>query len=715
MLKKIRLKQKAKKALADKSLQEALRRASLQHQKKFAEVTEEFSWEALKEKAKKIREKNREILPQLIYQFCREATKSGAEIYLTQTQEEAQKKVKDIAQSKKANLIIKAKSMVSEEIELNRYLINQGFKVIETDLGEWLIQMAGERPSHITAPALHKSKEEIARLINKTFNQNIPPDSKAIVDFARNHMRRFFIEADIGISGANFAVAETGSLVIISNEGNARLATSLPPVHIAIVTTEKFVETLEEAATLIKALVTASSGKKITSYVSFITGPSSTTDIEKELIIGAHGPREVHIIILDNGRLKALKDETMKKILSCLKCGGCMLVCPVFKSLGGHVYGGPVYPGGIGILLTALTNSSKEAALLSDFCADCKKCEDFCPVGIPTGDLILELKSSAGKKLWENIASRIIRTKNIVNILTKTGAVLQKPIAKKGFLVTPQVGWLKGKKLPALNPSPSKIKNYSSNRGKIYLFQGCLVRSFFPEIRDSVYEIFDHLGYRVVSPRNQACCGAPSLHMGEKKDVRKLGLQNIHSFLDEKPDYIITLCPTGNSLLRKHYPSLSPDFLPYLPRIYDLTQFLLKRNLLPEIPLPEKKEKVYYHHPCHSLYELKIRNEPLKLLRRAGYEVNVEQEPLCCGFCGIFSFRNPALSARIWEKKEKKILESKCTIIASDCPGCLLQIKSSLKGKKDCFRVFHTSQLLARSLNKTLARRGIVSTRIYPS
>ncbi|MFW6161001.1 MAG: LUD domain-containing protein [Acidobacteriota bacterium] len=715
MFKRIRLKQKARKALANSSLQEALKRATLHHQKQFSAVSQELSWESLKEKAKNIREKNRSNLPQLMERFCQEAKKSGAYLYWASTPEEARKKINEIAHKKKAKLIIKAKSMVSEEIELNDYLISQGFQVIETDLGEWLIQLAKERPSHITAPALHKTKEDIVQMLNKKFNQNLPADPKAIVDFARNHIRKFFMEADIGISGANFAVAETGTLVIISNEGNARLTTSLPPVHIALLTTEKFVETLEESTTLTKALVAASSGKKITSYVSFITGPSCTTDIEKELIIGAHGPQEVHIIILDNGRLKALGDGNLEKILSCLKCGGCMLVCPVFQSLGGHVYGGPVYPGGIGVLMTAMTNSPKEAALLSDLCADCKKCEDFCPVGIPTGDLILDLKSSAGKKFWEELTSRLISTGSILNKLTRTGALLQKPLAKKGFLPTPQFGWFRGKKLPALNPAPLVKKFNSNGQAKIYLFQGCLGRYIFPEIRNSVYDIFDYLGYQVISPDNQVCCGAPSLHVGKTEDVQKLGLQNIQSFLAEKPDFILTLCPTGNSLLRKHYPSLSPDFSPYLPRVFDFTEFLYKKKLFPHLPLPEKLKEIFYHHPCHSLYQLKQRNESLELLHQAGYSPKTEKEPTCCGFCGIFSLRNPELSSHIWEKKKKKILETNCTLIASDCPGCLLQLKSSLIRRENNFRVFHTAQLLDRALKESLDRRGKVSTSIYPS
>ena len=385
MFSRKKYKSKAKRALKSETLQEALEKASAQHFSKYAQTRHDIPWEKHKDNARKIREKNLQRLPELIQKFKEEAEKSGSVVHLASDVQEALTAIKNII-TPNNQLIVKSKSMVSEEIELNRHLEEWGHTVIETDLGEWIVQLAGEKPSHITAPALHKTKNEIAKLLSQELGRNVSPDAQDIVKLARNEMRKYFIKADIGISGANFAVAESGTLVLVSNEGNARLVTSLPPVHIAIVTTEKFVETLEEATALVKTLITASSGMKMTSYISFITGPSRTTDIEKELIMGVHGPQEVHIIILDNGRLKIRKDKDMNQTLFCLKCGGCMLVCPVFLSLGGHVYGGPVYPGGIGLLLTEVLdsfdlskpakdvkNSARSVSMRANCCAILKK------------------------------------------------------------------------------------------------------------------------------------------------------------------------------------------------------------------------------------------------------------------------------------------------------------------------------------------------------
>ena len=424
----------AKKALTDDSLQTALDRASSQHFQKFSAVTKDVPWDEIKEKAKAIREDCIKRLPELIQRFKTEAQKAGSHVYEAATPSDALLAIEKILEEKKAKNIVKSKSMVSEEIGLNRFLEKKQYRVVETDLGEWIIQLAGERPSHITAPALHKTKEEIAKLLSEHLHLEVPADQKEIVKLARTQLRKEFIQADVGISGANLAVAESGSLVIVSNEGNARLVTSLPPVHIAVVTAEKFVDTLEQAMSLVKALVIASSGLKLTAYVSFITGTSRTTDIEKQLVTGVHGPEELHIIILDNGRLEASKDQDLDPILSCLKCGGCMLVCPIFQSLGGHVYGGPVYPGGVGLLITALTHSTKKSSEGWDFCSDCKKCEAFCPVGLPTGELLLRLKGKKGPKFWERAVSTLLRKKSLVNPGIKLLSILQKPWYKDGTL-----------------------------------------------------------------------------------------------------------------------------------------------------------------------------------------------------------------------------------------------------------------------------------------
>lgn len=693
-------KKKVKNALQDSSLQKALEKASSQHFNKFNKTKDEIQWEDYKEKAQAIREDCIKRLPQLIQKFRKEAEKAGAHVYQAPTAEEALSIVEKILREKKAKLIVKAKSMVSEELQLRGFLEKKGYKVIETDLGEWIVQLAKERPSHITAPALHKTKEEVAKLLSQHLNKNVPPDPAEITKIAREEMRKYFMEADIGISGANLAVAESGTLCIVSNEGNARLATSLPPVHIAIVTTEKFVDSLEQAASLVKALIIASSGMKMTAYVSFITGPSRTTDIEKELVIGVHGPQEVHIIILDNGRLQISQDENLNKTLNCLKCGGCMLVCPVFQSVGGHVFGGPVYPGGIGILLTAMTQSLKGFSSLLDFCSDCKKCEEFCPMGIPTGDLLLHLKNEQGPKLWERTLSSLFRKKALSEKGAEVLAIVQKIWQKNGYLRGLPLTWTKGKALPPLNLKKSKPPERKKG-AKVYFFEGCLGKFFFPNLRESVYISLSHFGLDVISPSDQVCCGAPSQHLGHKKDVHKMLLKNLKSFEKENPDFIITICPTGNAMLKKTYPQLNPQTSIWSNKVFDFTEFMVMKGYLKNIIKPQKTEDIFYHYPCHYLHELKLHEEPKVLLETLGFNPKEEEKPYtCCGFCGVFSLKNPEISAHLWEKKRKNILKSNISLIATDCPGCLFQFKASLNNENNSFQIFHTAELLAQKIRK---------------
>lgn len=692
-------KKNVRKALKNKNLEQALQRASSHHYEKYEKTTQEIPWEDYKKKARAIKEECVKYLPQLILKFTEEAKKAGAQVYLASTPSQALNQIEKIARQNKAKLIVKAKSMVSEEIKLNDFLEQKGYKVVETDLGEWIVQLAKEKPSHITAPALHKTKEEVAEILSRELNIPIPAEAKEIVRVAREKMRDYFMRADIGISGANLAIAESGTIMIISNEGNARLVTTLPPVHIALITTEKFVETLEQATTLAKALTLASSGYKLTAYVSFITGPSRTTDVEKELVIGAHGPKELHIIILDNERLKIANDENLKEILYCLKCGGCMLVCPVFQAVGGHVFGGPVYQGGIGLLMSTMNHSLRKIAPLFDFCADCKKCEVFCPVGIPTSELILKLKNKNGPNVKEIGISNIFKKKSLSEVGAKVLSIIQKPWQKNGYLKNLPLEWAKGKAIPAL-----KLKKTIASAGKkgvkVYLFQGCLVKLFFPEIRESVFTTLSHYGFEVICPSDQGCCGAPSLHVGDKNGVRELALKNLASFEKENPEYILTVCPTGNTMLKKTYPNIEEKFNKWKDKIFDFTEFLVASGYLPEKKKEETRE-VFYHYPCHYVNELKIQEKPKKLIQALGFKVKEEEEPLtCCGFCGVFSYKNPEISARMWKKKKQNILEQKFDLIATDCPGCLFQLRANLKKENLSFKILHTAELCSEALEK---------------
>lgn len=691
---------RVKEALADATLQKALDRAASQHFQKFTQTVRAIPWEDIKKKARAIREECAKRLPELILRFKAEAENAGAVVYQAETPEEALRQVEKILRGKKAKRLVKAKSMVSEEIGLNDFLESRGYQVVETDLGEWIVQLAKERPSHITAPALHKTKEEVALLLSRHLGRKIPADAREIAKTAREEMRKHFLEADAGFSGANLAIAESGTLVLVSNEGNVRLTTTLPPLHIAVVTTEKFVETLEQAAALIKPLITASSGLKLTSYVSFITGPSRTTDIEKKLVLGAHGPQELHIIILDNGRLKLVGDEDLEETLYCLKCGGCMLVCPVFQALGGHVYGGPVYPGGIGVLLTAATRSFEEASALADFCADCKKCEDFCPVGIHTGDRLLRLKEKRGAKAWEKVLSWMFLERSLTEKGIRVLAVLQKLWPKESTIKVLPLSWAKKKTLPPLRPQRRKTAGKKGGK-KIYLFEGCLGKLFFPEIRGCSSDILDRLGYAVVSPTDQVCCGAPSLHLGQNKDVRKLMSRNLESFAEADPDYILTVCPTGHAMLKTSYPRLSREASRWAGKVFDFSEFLEEKGRIPKIEETAPPLEVLYHHPCHSLNNSNLKEKSLTILQEAGYAPKNEDEPYaCCGFCGVFSLKNPEVSARIWERKEKKIMAARPSTIATDCPGCLFQLRSRLPKGPHIPQAYHTAELLARALSR---------------
>jgi iron-sulfur cluster protein len=700
-------KKRIKKALSNETLQQALDRASFQHFQKFDATSKYVPWDQIKEKAQAIKEDCIEHLPELIQRFIEEAEKTGAHVYRASTPTDALERIEKILQEKKAKNIVKSKSMVSEEIGLNRFLENKGYRVVETDLGEWIIQLAGERPSHITAPALHKTKEEVAKLLSEHLQMDVPPDPNEIVKLARAQLREEFIQADVGISGANLAVAESGTLVIVSNEGNARLVTSLPLVHIAVVTAEKFVETLEQATSLVKALVLASSGLKMTAYVSFITGISRTTDIEKQLVMGVHGPEELHIIILDNGRLEASKDRDLGKILSCLKCGGCMLVCPIFQSLGGHVYGGPVYPGGIGLLLTAMTHSTKKSAEGWDLCSDCKKCEEFCPVGIPTGQLILKLKAKKSSKYWEWALSALLRKKYLADTGIKLLSILQNPWHKDGSLKNLPFSWAKGKSFPSIKREKLSEQEKKTEGKKIYFFEGCIASLFFPNIREAVFASLTHLGYQVVSPEDRVCCGAPSVHLGQEKDVKKLAKINRESFERENPDFILTICPTGNAMLKNTYPRILPELKTWQDKIYDFSEFVVKKCSIEE----KKPEKIlgdiFYHYPCHYVNELGLRGEPLQLLRSIGYNPVIENESLtCCGFSGVFAFKNPEISTHLWGKKEKKVKKEGIATIATDCPGCLFQFKACLEDETGPYKVYHTAELFSRHIKTKRSRQN---------
>lgn len=277
--------------------------------------------------------------------------------------------------------------------------------------------------------------------------------------------------------------------------------------------------------------------------------------------------------------------------------------------------------------------------------------------------------------------------------------ILQKAWQKDGHIKKLPLPWAKGKRFPVLKKAKASPPLNKKDGSKVYLFHGCLARHFFPEISQSAARALTHFGLQVVSPPDQVCCGAPSLHLGDSQAVQALAAQNLESFIRENPDFILTVCPTGNSLLRHHYPKIDERAASWSDKIHDFTAFMVSRGCLPRTDRRDKKKDLYYHYSCHYLHELKRRDEPAKLMEALGYALSAQENPpACCGFCGVFSLKNPEISSRLWSIKKEKIMESRASLVATDCPGCLLQLRAGLKNEGLPVQSFHSAEILARAL-----------------
>lgn len=384
----------------DEKLRAVVRKATIHSLQKRQEVVDDVeNWEQLRHRGYEIRKESVDNFGKYINEFEENANRQGIIIFHAKNAGEVKDAVINILSDEGAKLVVKSKSMVTEEIHLNDTLEREGFEVVETDLGEYIVQLAGETPSHITAPALHKSRDEIGKLFNEKLGLEYTNDPAELTRYAREILREKFLKADVGISGANVLIAETGTIVLVENEGNARLSTSLPKIHIVITGIEKVIPRLRDAAVLLKLLPVSATGQKATSYVSFINSPKRKSDLD--------GPEKLFVILLDNGRNELQKNSKTREALFCIKCGACMNVCPVYQTVGGHAYG-TVYPGPIGSILTPLMNSLKDAKDLAFGSSLCGACSEICPVKINIHHTLLWIRSHSIEKGYSPNLEKLI-------------------------------------------------------------------------------------------------------------------------------------------------------------------------------------------------------------------------------------------------------------------------------------------------------------------
>lgn len=406
----------------------------------------------LRDHLKKIRAATLADLAGHLEQFERQAQAAGAAVHWARDGADAGRIALEIARRHNVALAAKSKSMATEEIHLNQTLAAGGVTPVETDLGEWIIQLAGEPPSHIIAPAIHKTRQEVAELFSRESGERLPPgDIDQLTAVARRLLRQKFLEAGLGISGANIGVAETGSVVLVTNEGNGRLVSSAPPVHLIVMGIEKIAPTWDDAAVWLSLLARSATGQPLSVYTSVVTGPARPDD--------ADGPQEVHIILLDNGRSRLL-NTPYEEALQCIRCGACLNVCPVYREAGGHAYGSP-YSGPIGAVVTPLLFGLDKYEALPYASSLCGACLDVCPARIDLPRMLLELRHDQVKQRllpWperklEETAAFVLGRGRLLRLAAGLLRLLQRPFLRNRYLRLPQrFNPVHPRQLPGLAP-----------------------------------------------------------------------------------------------------------------------------------------------------------------------------------------------------------------------------------------------------------------------
>ncbi|MBU9709987.1 iron-sulfur cluster-binding protein [Paenibacillus sp. AK121] len=451
-----KVKERAELALNDDFLRNAVRFTTerLRNGKRVASE-QHGNWEEWRERGRQIRLHTIAHLDYYLNLFVENARANGVHIHFADTAVDAVRITLDIAAHNQARSVVKSKSMVSEELHLNQALESADIETIESDLGEYIIQLAGEAPSHIVIPAIHKNRYQIAELLSKEAGEELSADTTILAGFVRKKLREKFLDADIGMTGCNFAIAETGSMVLFENEGNARMVSTLPKTQITLMGMERIIPSWTDLEVMATLLPRSATGQKLTMYMSGISGPRRSQD--------ADGPEEMHIIIVDNGRSLQLGNPEFQELLNCIRCGACLNACPVYRHIGGHAYGG-TYSGPIGAVLTpALHGNIEEWNDIASASSLCGACYEACPVKIPLHDMLVYLrrrKVEAGKgdnletAAMKGFASVVSSSKRFAAAI-RLGQIAQKAVVRKGE-ITLKLGPLKGWNTYRVAPSLAK-------------------------------------------------------------------------------------------------------------------------------------------------------------------------------------------------------------------------------------------------------------------
>ncbi|MGE4297248.1 MAG: L-lactate dehydrogenase (quinone) large subunit LdhH [Desulfovibrionaceae bacterium] len=653
-------------------------------------------------------------LDELFMSFKAKAEAAGAHVHLAKTAQEANEIIARIATDNACKKIVKSKSMTAEETLLNHHLEDKGLEVIETDLGEWIIQLRHEGPSHMVMPAIHLSRYQVADLFSEVTKKKQDAEIERLVKVARRELRRQYIEADMGISGANFALADSGTLGIVTNEGNARLVTTLPRVHVALCGLDKLTPTLHDALRVLKALPRNATGQAITSYVTWITGAN-------ECETAKDGKKEMHIVFLDNGRSELAKDPIFSEVLRCVRCGACANVCPVYRLVGGHKMG-HIYIGAIGLILTYFFHGTDAAKNLVQNCINCGACRDICAGGIDLPRLIKDIhariQDEQGHPLSSSLLGKMLKNRTLFHTLLRTASKFQKPVVDgQGFIR--HLPFIFDKKqnfraLPAIADVPfrNRFKDIqpkpAAPKLRVALFSGCVQDFVYPEQLEATVKLLTGRDIAVDFPMDQSCCGLPVQMMGETEASKSVAKQNIEAMRAGHYDYILTSCASCASHLKHNYPKVLADekdmavaVRQFADKVIDFSSFMRDVVGIDAEAFVKTGPSVAYHAPCHLCRGMDVVEQPRDLLRTSGVDYRPgEEEDVCCGFGGTFSMKFPELSEATLKRKLDNVEATGAQFLVTDCPGCVMQLRGGARKRGSGLEVRHIAEILAGQLKK---------------
>ncbi len=656
----------------------------------------------------------RSRIGELYLEFKRKAEEAGVKVHFAADAAEANEVIVAIARENGVKMVIKSKSMTAEETLLNHALEDGDLEVVETDLGEWIIQLRHEGPSHMVMPAIHLSRYQVGELFTRVTGKEQQSDIEKLVKVARRELREKFVRADMGITGANFAVAETGAIGLVTNEGNARLVTTLPRVHVALMGIDKLVARTTDALKILKVLPRNATGQNITSYVSWITGANECGPAQG-------GKKITHFVFLDNGRLEMAADPLFSQVFRCVRCGACANVCPVYRLVGGHKMG-HIYIGAIGLILTHFFHGAQKSKNLVQNCINCEACKEVCAGGIDLPRLIQGVRArildETKHPLPNLLLGKVLANRKLFHTLLRTANRAERPVADhEGFIRHLPMIFFKEhdyKAVPAVARSPFRDRWPGISKGpgtsglKVGLFTGCVQDFVYPEQMEAAARIFAARGVAMSFPMSQSCCGLPVQMMGETQAARNVAVQNIRAFEKDNLDHIVTLCASCASHLKINYPvildgesKMGEKARAFAAKVIDFSSFANDVLGLEAGEFSGEAVRATFHAPCHLCRGLGVHEAPRSLIRAAGFDFReADESEVCCGFGGTFSIKFPELSARILNKKLEKVEETGASILLTDCPGCILQLRGGLRKRGSPIRVMHTAEALAARMRK---------------